>query len=81
MKRYIITVFGLGFGLCELFAQSSDQNYILSIMPTVESSNASTLTTDQSIQTIQYFDGLGRPTQTVRRGFSPGKSDLVSMGI
>ena len=31
----------------------------------------------QSLETISYFDGMGRPVQTVLRDFTPFKSDFV----
>lgn len=57
---------------------STDQNYILTITPTVATADVSNLSTDQSLQTIQYFDGLGRPIQTVQRNITPQKKDIVS---
>ena len=35
------------------------------------------LTVDQNSQSIQYFDGLGRPIQSVSTQGSPGKNDIV----
>jgi len=57
---------------------STDKNYILTITPLVKSTDANILTTDHSLQTLQYFDGLGRPMQTVQRNITPEKKDLVS---
>ena len=57
---------------------SSGLNYISTTIPTVETTDASILTTDQSLQTNQYFDGLGRPSQTVQRGITTTGADLVS---
>ncbi|NDP22619.1 MAG: hypothetical protein GZ091_16290 [Paludibacter sp.] len=57
---------------------STDQNYILTITPTVATTDVSTLSTDQSIQTLQYFDGFGRPVQTVQREITPLRKDIVS---
>lgn len=36
-----------------------------------------TATADRSLDAIHYFDGLGRPVQTVRKGFTPLGADLV----
>lgn len=38
-------------------------------------------TTAEVKQTTQYFDGLGRPLQTVVKKASPGNQDLVSMHV
>jgi RHS repeat-associated core domain len=56
----------------------SSQNYIYTITPTVASTDVGALTTNQSLQTVQYFDGLGRPSQTVQRGITRQGADLVS---
>ena len=58
---------------------STDQNYIISILPTVASTDASTLSTIQSLQTIQYMDDMGRPIQTVQRNIAPDMKDLVNL--
>jgi hypothetical protein len=31
------------------------------------------------LDNVQYFDGLGRPVQTVQRGITPQKSDVISL--
>ncbi|MFV0312259.1 MAG: DUF6443 domain-containing protein [Dysgonomonas sp.] len=51
---------------------SSSQNYIQT--KTYTASDAS-----RYMETIQYFDGLGRPMQTVQRGITPDGKDLVSI--
>ncbi len=57
---------------------STGQNYILSITPTVATTDVNYLPVEQCKQTVSYFDGLGRPLQTVLRGITPNKADLVS---
>ena len=57
---------------------SSGQNYIYTTTPTMASTDASQLTTTQSLQTIQYFDGLGRPSEVVQRGITISAADMVS---
>lgn len=52
-------------------ATSSDQNYIRTRTFTNEAG-------DRYLDQIAYFDGLGRPEQTVQRGITPNGSDLVS---
>lgn len=51
---------------------STTQNYILTRTYTTENGS---LYLDQ----IQYFDGLGRPVQTVQRGITPTTKDLVAL--
>jgi hypothetical protein len=55
-------------------AQSSDQNYILTRTYTSNGANGAT----DSIDVIQYFDGLGRPVETVQKGITPSRADLVT---
>ncbi len=54
-----------------LFSQSANQNYVLSRTMINEAGT-------QYIDNIQYFDGLGRPIQTVQKGITPLKADLVT---
>ncbi|PTQ92463.1 RHS repeat-associated protein [Mucilaginibacter yixingensis] len=59
---------------------SSDRNYITTYVPRSEMSNVSDLATSTTcdvMETIQYFDGLGRPMQTVQVKASPGNNDIV----
>jgi hypothetical protein len=60
-------------------AQSNDRNYILSITPFQGVTNTSSLTDANSNTTIQYFDGLGRPVQTVQKAITSGAKDLISL--
>ena len=57
---------------------SQDQNYIITIVPFTEVSDLNTLSDANSNATIQYFDGLGRLSQTVQKAITPNGSDLVS---
>jgi len=66
---------------------SANQNYILTSIPRISGfKNGSTGAntgdfagrgTCELIQTVQYFDGLGRPLQTVQVKGSPGAKDIV----
>jgi RHS repeat-associated protein len=68
---------------CVLFSTSpsASQNYIMVTAPRTPVTDATTLaskTTCDELQTIQYFDGLGRPLQTVQvRGNQDATRDLV----
>ena len=53
-------------------AQSPSENYILS--RTFTSKDGST-----SLERVTYFDGLGRPSQTVSVGITPTGKDLVTL--
>ena len=70
---------GLYDGSAVTGAANVGTNYILSITPTVATSDVSGLGVNESLQTVQYFDGLGRPIQTVQRGITPTKQDLATL--
>ncbi|NLB81597.1 MAG: hypothetical protein GX800_08330, partial [Clostridiaceae bacterium] len=53
-----------------VFSQSQNQNYIKTTK-FINDSNA-------TVEIIQYYDGLGRPIQTVQKGITPNHADLVS---
>lgn len=70
---------GLYDGSAVTTPANAGTNYILSITPTVATSDVSGLGVNESLQTVQYFDGLGRPIQTVQRGITPTKKDLATL--
>ena len=84
MKRTILFILlALYTVLSELYGQSGlaaspDQNYVLTLTPTVASQNTTGLTVEQCMQQLQYFDGLGRPLQAIQRGVTPSQGDLVT---
>jgi RHS repeat-associated protein len=59
----------------------NDYNYITSsvmLIPGITNASAvETMTIDQKSKVYQYFDGLGRPMQTVTMQGSPSKLDIV----
>src|SRR5688500_13840225 len=57
-------------------------NYIRSWEPSMPTSDPAAVTGSIDVnavkQTTQYFDGLGRPLQTVSKAITPGGKDLVA---
>ncbi|SES29645.1 DUF6443 domain-containing protein, partial [Pedobacter rhizosphaerae] len=74
---------GKSYQVCNPFsaAASTNQNYISTKVfkrPGITELNMNqALSTCEVNQTIQYFDGLGRPLQTVQVQASPGFKDIV----
>ena len=58
--------------------QMTSQNYIITSVPLV-AKTTSVLGARDELTTIQYFDGLGRPVETVERAITPGSKDLVTL--
>lgn len=54
-------------------AQSQDQNYIRTTTMTDETDSS------KFIEVVQYFDGLGRPVQTVPVGITPEHNSLATL--
>lgn len=61
-----------------LMAQSSTQNYIVTTIPFMAVSDPANLNDANSNSTIQYFDGLGRLSQTVKSKITPSGADLIT---
>ncbi|NDW12046.1 hypothetical protein D0T50_03980, partial [Bacteroides sp. 214] len=72
------TISGVALYVPPVANVSSGKNYILTITPTTALNYVDCIDTDQSIQHVQYFDGLGRPMQTVQVKASPSGADLVT---
>jgi RHS repeat-associated protein len=60
-------------------APSPDQNYIVSTTANKEVTDPTALNDGNSNTTIQYFDGLGRPIETVQKAITPGGKDLINL--
>ncbi|WP_243739926.1 DUF6443 domain-containing protein [Flavobacterium chryseum] len=81
MKKYIPLLILLFFTSMGLKAQSfSDDNFVYTSAPkkAVRSGNFNTLTKEEVSQNITYFDGLGRPVQTIAIGQGRNGSDIIT---
>lgn len=85
MKRMFRYLTNLTIALClvtEVYAQTFTQNNIHTWdvqIPGIQNSENLILNTENeiSLQTIQYFDGLGRPVQTIKKGYSFSEKDVI----
>ncbi|MEW7291560.1 DUF6443 domain-containing protein [Aquimarina sp. 2304DJ70-9] len=62
-------------------APSEDQNYVMAVQAQAPFTTANALETapeDQKVQTITYYDGLGRPIQQNVINASTGNKDIIS---
>ncbi|MEW7289626.1 DUF6443 domain-containing protein [Aquimarina sp. 2304DJ70-9] len=78
-------IIGLLFTISTTYAQglvpSEDQNYVMAVQAQAPFTTANALETapeDQKIQTITYYDGLGRPIQQNAINASTGNKDIIS---
>ena len=80
MRKYITILIVLLATANALGQTFSDDNFIYTISPkkAIQSGNLNTLTKDEMNQNISYFDGLGRPVQTIAVGQGGNGQDLVT---
>lgn len=57
---------------------STSRNYVYTIVPIIESPSYTNLSRSKAIRTVNYYDGLGRPEQTVQIGITTNKKNLIS---
>ena len=72
-----LTAFGL---LTTSYSQTATRNYIITYTPKIpltDEMTVSTQTKENCIKTVQYFDGLGRPDQTIHVALSPLGNDII----
>ncbi|NVK52505.1 MAG: HNH endonuclease [Flavobacteriaceae bacterium] len=64
---------------CPFTGSLSNDNYIYTIFPQIESTNTSSLIQDShAIRNVTYFDGLGRPKQSIAIKQSVTSKDIVT---
>jgi RHS repeat-associated protein len=81
MKKYIIIFNLFLFAGSGLMAQTfSNDNFIYTVAPkkAAQSSDLNKLTKDEISQNVTYFDGLGRPIQTIAIGQGGDGQDIVT---
>jgi len=81
MKKYILILILLLIGSLGLKAQTfSDDNFVYTVAPKkpVQAGNFNTLTKDEMSQNVTYFDGLGRPIQTIAIGQGAEGQDIIT---
>ncbi|PAM94996.1 hypothetical protein B4N84_06845 [Flavobacterium sp. IR1] len=81
MKKYIsIIALLLLFGSVLQAQTFSDDNFIYTVSPkkAVQSGQLNTLTKDEINQNVGYFDGLGRPVQTISVGQGGNGAHIVT---
>ncbi len=71
-KRWLLPLLMIFACLTFSHAQSAEQNYILTRTMTDSTGTA-------YLDAIQYYDGLGRPVQTVEKGITPSGKDMVTL--
>ena len=60
---------------------TEERNYILSLLPLSEVSDTSGLTLTDALESVTYYDGLGRPVQEISRGISSSYQDLITQYV
>lgn len=81
MKKYITLLVLLFFTVSVARAQTfSDDNYIYTVAPKkpVQTAGLNALTKDEKNHSITYFDGLGRPVQTIAIGQGESGKDIIT---
>jgi RHS repeat-associated protein len=81
MKKYILLIILFSFAGMSLQAQTfSDDNFVYTAAPKkpVQAANFNTLTKEEMSQNVTYFDGLGRPIQTIAIGQGAEGEDIIT---
>ena len=73
------TVFGVSANNgCPPAGALSDENYIHTIVPRTGTTDVSTLADNEKMESVTYFDGLGRPMQSVGIRSGGGGEDIIT---
>ncbi|SDI27356.1 hypothetical protein SAMN04488062_1346, partial [Flavobacterium omnivorum] len=81
MKKHILIVVLLVLSSLNSIAQTlSSENFIYTAVPqkAVQAANYNTLTKAEINQSVTYFDGLGRPMQTIAIGQGGNGEDIIT---
>ena len=57
---------------------TEEKNYLLSIYPISEVTATNGLSADTAIEEVTYYDGIGRPTEEIKRGFGSSYNDIIT---
>lgn len=67
------------------YSNNVNVNFLRTLVPQMPITNVNEVVNNTNVsqvqQTTQYFDGLGRPLQTVAKKMSGGQKDIVSMHV
>ena len=80
VNKIWIWAFSALFGLSafEAFPATSSENYtVRHLLRQQVSGTPASLTSAQAMQTVTYYDGLGRPNQSIEVGASPTGKDII----
>jgi RHS repeat-associated protein len=56
----------------------SDENYVYTLTPRIETTDASLLTNEEKIEAVDYFDGLGRLMQSIGIRAGNNEEDIIT---
>ena len=78
---FLITFLTAETGYGQNSSLSNDKNYVVTYTPRIpgltQPSQLSWKAANEVNETVEYFDGLGRPMQTVQVFASPGRMDII----
>ena len=74
-----IGLLALGMGSMAQITPTQSENYIFIQEPTAKTTDMANIDNDSIIQAIQYFDGLGRPKQSILVKGATNQKDIVTL--